>query len=102
MQLYAGDTASFFVMSVHSLVADFPSLLVLLDDLRVLYGLHSTAERAARNRSNVATLLMDDSDASDTEGGCCLCCESLALIEGLLCLCGVSHHSPYLCFVQAF
>lgn len=55
-------------MSVHALVVDLPSLLVLLDDLRVLYSLHLSAERMARNRKSVATVLLEESDSSDTEG----------------------------------
>jgi hypothetical protein len=35
-------------MSVHTLVADLPSLLILLDDLRVLYSYNFTAAKVRK------------------------------------------------------
>lgn len=67
-QLYTGDSSSFFVLSAHTLVADAPSMLVLLDDLRVLYSYNLSAAKTERTRKSVATVLVDDSDMSDSEG----------------------------------
>lgn len=67
-QLYTGDSSSFFVLSAHTLVADVPSMLVLLDDLRVLYSYNLSAAKAERTRKSVATVLLDDGDMSDAEG----------------------------------
>lgn len=55
-------------MAVHALVADIPSMLVLLDDLRVLYSYNYSATKTLRSRKSMATVLMEESDMSDTEG----------------------------------